>query len=106
VLVWALAAAALSLATSATLVATGGLAVRRYSGTHLVGHLVVAGRGLYFSRTADGTWWQLRLRPCGRICEDRGSWGDPPPDIGVREPRRPPGPGPLADGAHVDPPLS
>ena len=104
--VWVLAAVAFALATSAALVATGGLAVQRYSGSHLVGHLVVAGRGLYFSRTADGTWWKLRLRPCPRVCEDRGSWGDPPPDIAVREPRRPRGPGPLADGAQLDAPIS
>jgi hypothetical protein len=86
------------------LTATGGLSVRRYSGTHVVAQLAVAGRGLFFSRTPDGVWWRLRLRACRRVCEDRGGWGEPPPDSGVREPRRPPGPGPLAGGVELDPP--
>jgi hypothetical protein len=76
------------------LTASRGLTVKRYSGAHLVAQLAVRGRGLYFSRTPDGVWWRLRLRPCRRVCEDRGGWGEPPPDSGVREPRRPLGPGP------------
>jgi hypothetical protein len=76
------------------LTASGGLTVKRYSGAHLVAQLAGRGRGLYFSRTPDGVWWRLRLRPCRRVCEDRWGWGEPPPDSGVREPRRPLGPGP------------
>ena len=100
-LLWLLSASLLSLVF---LTATGGLSVRRYSGSHVVAQLAVGGRGLYFSRTPDGVWWRLRLRPCRRVCEDRGGWGEPPPDSGVREPRRPPGPGPLAGLVELDPP--
>ena len=90
----------------AVLAATGGLRVRRYSSSHVVARLAVRGRGLYFSRTADGACWRLRLRPCRRVCEDRSEWGDPPPDSGVREPRRPPGPRPIGGAVELDPPLS
>lgn len=87
----------------ALLAACRVLEVRRYSGSHLVGHLAIGGRGLYFSRTPDGTWWKLRMRLRG--CT---SWiadtGDPPPDVGVREPRRPVGPGPSAGAVELDPP--
>jgi hypothetical protein len=96
---WVAVAASVS---AAVLAATGGLSVRRYSGTHVVARLAIAGHGLYFSRTPDGIWWRLRLRPCRRRCEDRSSWGDPPPDVAVREPRRPLGPGPLAGGVEVE----
>ena len=100
-LLWLLSA---SLLAFVVLTATGGLSVRRYSGRHVVAQLAVGGRGLYFSRTPDGVWWRLRLRPCRRVCEDRGGWGEPPLDGGVREPRRPPGPGPLASCIELDPP--
>ena len=93
-----------SLLSFVILTATGGLSVRRYSGSHVVAELAVGGRGLFFSRTPDGVWWRLRPRPCRRVCEDRGGWGEPPPDSGVREPRRPPGPGPLAGLVELDPP--
>jgi hypothetical protein len=99
---WLLVAA---FACLAMLVATGGLRMRRYSGSHLVAHLAVRGRGIYFSRTPDGSWWRLRLRPCRSMCEDRGDWSEPPPDGGVREPRRPLGPGPIAGTFELDPPL-
>ncbi len=102
-LVWLLLAL---LIVFAVLIATGGLRVRRYSGSHVVAQLAVRGRGLYFSRTADGAWWRLRLRPCRRVCEDRGGWGESPPDSGVREPRRPPGPRPIGGAVELDPPLS
>jgi hypothetical protein len=65
-----------------------GLSVQRHSPHHVTAQLTVAGRGLYFSRTPDGNWWALRLRRHRVRC----SWpdaGEPPPDIGVREPRRP-----------------
>jgi hypothetical protein len=84
------------------LTVSGGLAVRRYSSAHVVAHLAVRGRGLYFSRTPDGVWWRLRLRPCRRVCEDRGDWGAPPPDSAVREPRRPLGPGPITGALELD----
>jgi hypothetical protein len=100
-LLWLLPA---SLLAFAVLTVSGGLSVRRYPSSHVVAQLAVAGRGLYFSRTADGAWWRLRLRPCRRVCEDRGGWGEPPPDAGVREPRRPEGPGPLAGWVELDPP--
>jgi hypothetical protein len=35
--------------------------------------------------------------------EDRSTWGDPPPDIGVREPRRP-RPSGSSGAATLDPP--
>jgi hypothetical protein len=98
---WVALAAGLAVAV---LAASGGLRVRRYSGAHVVAHLAVAGRGLYVSRTPDGTWWRLRVRSCRRRCEDRLSWGDPPPDIAVREPRRPLGPGPVAGTVKLDQP--
>ena len=89
----------------AGLVATGVLRVRRYSRHHVTARLAVARRGVFFSRTPDGVWWRLRLRPCDRRCEDRSGWPDPPPDGGVREPRPPRGPGPLAAAVQLDPPL-
>ena len=85
------------------LVATGGLAVRRRSASHVVAHLAVSGRGLYFRWTPDGACWQLRLRRCERVCEGRGG-PEPPPDSGVREPRPPLGPGPLAGVVELHPP--
>ena len=100
-LLWLLSA---SLLAFVVLTATGGLSVRRYSGRRLIAQLAVGGRGLYFSRTPDGVWWRLRLRRCRRVCEDRGGWAEPPPDGGVHEPRRPPGPGPLAGLVELDPP--
>ena len=84
------------------LTASGGLAVKRYSGTHVVAHLAFRGRGLYVSRTPDGMWWRLRLRPCRRVCEDRRAWGEPPPDSDVREPRRPLGPGPVTSSYELE----
>lgn len=100
-LLWLLSA---SLLAFVILTATGGLSVRRYSGSHVVAELAVGGRGLFFNRTPDGVWWRLRLRPCRRVSEERGGWGEPPPASGVREPRRPPGPGPLAGCIELDPP--
>ena len=92
-------------AVAAGLAATGVLSVRRYSRHHVTVHLAVAQRGLFFSRTPDGAWWRLRLRPCARRYEDRSGWPDPPPGGGVREPRRPRGPGPRAAAVKLDPPL-
>ena len=90
------------LAALVGLAAGGGLSVQRYSPSHVVAQLAIAGRGVYFSRTADGTWWRLRLRPCGLRCEDRSGWGEPPAGNGVREPRRPLGPGPSARAIALD----
>lgn len=75
--------------------AANAVHLHRYSRAHIVGRVALGGRGLFFSRTPDGTWWRLRLR--ARRCETTAppDWGDAPPDGGVREPRRPPGPGPL-----------
>src|SRR5438067_13099645 len=80
------------------------VSVHRYSRGHVTGHLAVAGRGLYFSRTPDGTWWQLRLRT--RRCETTlpGDWENPPPGAGSREPRRPIGPGPAAGAVRIERP--
>ena len=86
-----------SLAAIAALCGSGVLRLHRYSPVHVDGRLAVAGRGLFFSRTPDGVWWRLRLRPCRGVLEDRDGWGDPPPEGGVREPRRPLGPPPRAD---------
>ena len=92
-----------SLATVAALVGSGVLRVRRYSVAHLEGRLAVAGRGLFFSRTPDGIWWRVRLR--ARRCSTTypADWGDPPPEGGVREPRRPL-PGGRASGVRLAPP--
>jgi hypothetical protein len=79
------------------LTASRGLEVRRYSRGHITAQLTLRGHGLYVSRTPDGTWWKVRLRACPPPCAQPGDWGEPPPDIGVREPRRPLGPGPSAD---------
>ncbi len=69
--------------------------IRRYSPSHLAVELAIAGRGLYFARTSDGAWWRLRLRK--RRCPPAsfGAPPDVPPQVGIREPRRPFGPGPL-----------
>jgi hypothetical protein len=101
---WAMLVIVGSAATAAALVRSGVLRVRRYSPTHVGGRLAVAGRGLFFSRTPDGVWWRLRLRPCQRVLEDRDGWGEPPPDGGVREPRRPLGPPPETEQIALDEP--
>jgi hypothetical protein len=68
--------------------------VKRYSRQHVVARLTIFGRGLYFSRTPDGIWCKLRLRRhVPRCCWPER--GDEPPDMGVREPRNPPGRGPV-----------
>ena len=71
------------------------LALRR-SGSHVEGEATFRGRGLYFHRTPDGTWWRVRLRArrCDWVLPD--DFGEPPATGGVREPRRPLGPGPSA----------
>jgi hypothetical protein len=79
------------------------LRVERYSGSQLVARLTVFGRGVYFSRTPDGRWLRLTLRE-RRGCGWVGEAGDPPPDIGVREPRRPPGHDPKSGAAELAPP--
>jgi len=81
---------------------TATLRARRFSGTHLVAEITLAGRGVYFSRTADGVWWKLRLRHRG--CPPGSAWppSDDPPNSGVREPRRPWGPGPRAASHELD----
>jgi hypothetical protein len=73
--------------------------VRRYSPTHVVGEIALGGRGLFFSRTLDGTWWHLRLRSHRCNTTPPGDWRDGPPDAGVREPRRPPPSGPRTASA-------
>lgn len=82
------------------LVLAGGLRVRRHSPSHITARLTLGGRGIYFSRTPDGNWWQLRLGRRAPGCRWPGA-GEQPPDIGVREPRRPLGSGPAA-AARVD----
>jgi hypothetical protein len=72
------------------------VSVRRYSPRHVVAQVAIGGRGLFFSRTPDGTWWKLRLRSRRCIATSPTDWGDPPSAGGVREPRRPRAPGPLA----------
>jgi hypothetical protein len=101
---WAVLVILGSVAAVAALVGSGVLRVRRYSAVHVDGRLGVAGRGVFFSRTPDGVWWRLRLRPCQRVLEDRDGWGEPPPESGVREPRRPLGPHPRADQIALDEP--
>jgi hypothetical protein len=66
--------------------------VRRFSAAHLEASVTVGGRGLFFSRTPDGSWWALRLRV--RRCGGSDGLEDAPPDGGVREPRPPIGPNP------------
>lgn len=97
--VWLVAATVLA----TTVLVCCQLRVRHYSGTHLVAHLSVLGRGLYFSRTADGGWAKLLVRE-RRRCGWPGEAGDSPPDIGVREPRRPLDRGPGAGAAELSPP--
>ena len=85
------------------LAATGGLSVRRYSATHVAAQLAIAGRGPTEPHP-DGAWWRFRLRPCRRTCEDRSGSNEPPPRSGVREPRRPLGPGPIAGAIELERP--
>jgi hypothetical protein len=75
--------------------------VRRYSPTHRAVEVTVWGRGFFYSRTPDGTWWRLRLRKHVPNCAPPTDPGDSGPDIGVREPRRPLGPGPLSGASHA-----
>lgn len=64
--------------------------ITRYSPTHIEANATIRGRGLFFSRTADGTWWALRLRK--RRCTDPAKPSNPSSPGGVRKPRRPNGP--------------
>jgi hypothetical protein len=73
--------------------------VRRFSPVHLEARVTPRGRGLFFSRTPDGSWWALRLRR--RRCDGPQWFGDPPPDAGVRELVLPLGPRP-GRGAAID----
>jgi len=87
--------------------AANAVRVRRYSASHIVGQVALGGRGLFFSRTPDGTWWKLRLHPRRRSCSTvyPADWGDDaPPDGEVREPRPPSGPGPLSASVQLQPP--
>ena len=81
----------------------GGLRLRRFSPGHITARLTGSGRGIYFSRTPDGDWWALRLRRrrCQAAFPATGP-ADESPDIGVREPRRPPGGGPVAGAARLE----
>lgn len=79
------------------------LRVRRYSPTHIVAEVAIAGRGLYVSRTADGVWWRVRLhRACSAGYSD--DLPEDPSGAGSREPRRPHGPGPLSAATRLEPP--
>lgn len=93
----------LALALATPLLVSGRLRVDRYSGRYLGAHLSLFRRGVYFSRTADGSSLKLMLRE-RRACGWLGDASDPPPDFGVREPRRPPNRGPHAGTAEVAPP--
>lgn len=95
-------------AVIAVLVATASLLaasvrVHLYSRGHITARASLAGRGLYVSRTPDGVWWAIRGRR--RVCPPTSWWPDDgsPPSSGVREPRRPVGPGPLAATDAIDP---
>jgi hypothetical protein len=85
------------------LACSGALQLRRYSRGHVTAQLAIRGRGVYLSRTPDGNWWKVRLRP--RVCAWPSEMGEPPPDSAVREPRRPLGPGPAAGAVEFDPSL-
>jgi hypothetical protein len=78
--------------------------VHRYSRGHVTVRATLAGRGLNVSKTPDGAWWAVRLRR--RRCAPRSWWPDdgPAEQGGVREPRRPIGPGPIAAADAIDPP--
>ena len=84
--------------------AANAVTVRRYSPKHVVGEVALRGRGLFFSHTPDGMWWRLRLRARRCSAPDPADWNDAPPDAGVREPRRPLGPGPKAGLIALEPP--
>src|SRR3954470_22816620 len=45
----------------AELVLANAVSVRRFSRRHIAGEVALRGRGLFFSRTPDGTWWSVRL---------------------------------------------
>jgi hypothetical protein len=91
-------------AFGAGLILADAVSVRRYSRGHIAGEIALGGRGLFFSRTPDGTWWSVRLRRrrCGMT--HLADSGDAPPDGGVREPRPPPGSGPRSSAATLKPP--
>ena len=88
---------------SAIALFAASLRVHRYSRGHVIVRATLAGRGLYISRTPDGTWWAVRLRR--RRCAPLSWWPDDggPDGSGVREPRRPQGPVPLAAADAIDP---
>jgi hypothetical protein len=78
------------------------LRVHRHSRGHVTVRATLAGRGFYLSRTPDGVWWAIRVRR--RRCAPECWWPDDPgAEGGVREPRRPLGPGPRAAGDSIAP---
>jgi hypothetical protein len=87
---------------AAVSVLVASVRVHRFSRGHLTAQLTLASRGLYVSKTPDGVWWAVRLRR--RDCAPASWWpDDEPPSSGVREPRHPIGPGPLAAADAIDP---
>ena len=94
---------ALTIVAGTAALLAASLRVRRYFPGHVTVQATIAGRGLYVTRTPDGSWWAIRLRP--RRCRPEVSWPDDlgPETGGVREPRRPIGPGPLAAADAIDP---
>jgi hypothetical protein len=93
--IWLILALAVALAL---LVTARAVEWHRFSKGHFTVQFAIRDRGLYFSRTPDGTWWKIRLRTRDCECVYPSDWGDPPPDIGVREPRAPLPSGPGASG--------
>jgi len=94
---------AVAVMISAVSLLAASVRVRRYSRAHVTAQATVAGRGLYVSKTPDGVWWAIRIRQC--VCTPTSPWpdGGPPWSSGVREPRRPVGPGPLDAADAIDP---
>jgi hypothetical protein len=71
------------------LVAARAFEWHRYSRGHFTAQFAISGRGIFVSRTPDGTWWKLRFGQRDCACTYPSDWGEQPPDSGVREPRSP-----------------
>ena len=65
----------------------GTFARAALSGAHVVAHITVGGRGLYYNRTPDGVWGGCGYAPAGRSARTEAAGASLfPEDADAREP--------------------